>query len=112
MVVAPHPDAEPLAGGVLIQRLTPAQAAVHVVFLPNGDGYPDAVRKGLRVPAPSGADYVAFGRRRQREALEATHRLGVHRSAVHFLGFPDGGLDQLWLDHWSRNRPYVSPFTD
>ena len=112
IVFAPHPDDETIAAGGLIQQLTHAHADVHVVFLTNGDGYPDAVRKELRIPAPSGADYVAFGRRRQREALEATHRLGVRRNAVHFLGFPDGGLDQLWQDHWSRNRPYISPFTD
>ncbi len=91
IVFAPHPDDETIAAGGLIQQLTHAHADVHVVFLTNGDGYPDAVRKELRIPAPSGADYVAFGRRRQREALEATHRLGVHRNAVHFLGFPDGG---------------------
>jgi LmbE family N-acetylglucosaminyl deacetylase len=112
IVFAPHPDDETIAAGGLIQQLTHARADVHVVFITNGDGYPDAVRKELRTPSPTGADYVAFGRRRQREALEATHRLGVHRSAVHFLGFPDGGLDQLWKAHWSRASPYISPYTD
>ena len=112
IVFAPHPDDETIAAGGLIQQLTHAGADVHVVFLTNGDGYPEAVRKEFRTTEPTGADFVAFGRRRQHEALVAVHRLGVHRSAVHFLGFPDGGLDQLWQDHWSRSRPYVSPFTD
>jgi len=112
IVFAPHPDDETIAAGGLIQQLRRARADVDIVFITNGDGYPDAVRKELRTPAPTGADYVAFGRRRQHEALQATHRLGVYPSAVHFLGFPDGGLDQLWKAHWSRASPYVSPYTD
>src|SRR5262249_23760522 len=110
IVFAPHPDDETIAAGGLIQQLTHAKADVHVVFITNGDGYPDAVRKELRTPAPTGADYVAFGRRRQREALEATHRLGVHRNAVHFLGFPD--RRPAPPSPLPSSRPYTSPSPD
>ncbi len=107
VVIAPHPDDETIAAGGLIRRLTHLRIPVDVIFVTNGDGYPEVMG-----PHAHPADFVAFGRRRWREALDAVHRLGVHRSAVHFLGFPDGGLAQLWDAHWSRRRPYTSPFTD
>src|SRR5262249_6702771 len=41
MVFAPHPDDETLAAGGLIQHVVAKQGTVRVVFLTNGDGYPD-----------------------------------------------------------------------
>jgi len=111
VVVAPHPDDETIAAGGLIRRLVDAEATVHVVFVTSGDGYPDAVRASLHGRAPRPADYVAYGSMRRREALDAAHRLGLPRAAVHFLAFPDGGIDALWQAHWARDRPYTSPFT-
>lgn len=109
LVVAPHPDDETLAVGGLIHRLTRSGVPVRVVFITNGDGYPHAVIDGLRKPHPTGADYVAFGALRQREAIAAMRRLGLGGGHIRFLGFPDGGLAELWRTHWAR--PYVSPYT-
>lgn len=111
VVVAPHPDDETIAAGGLMRRLVAAGATVHVVFVTSGDGYPDAVRASLQGRPAAPADYVAYGRLRRREALDATRRLGLPRDAVHFLAFPDGGLDALWQSHWGRDRPYTSPYT-
>jgi LmbE family N-acetylglucosaminyl deacetylase len=111
VVFAPHPDDETIGAGGLIRRLVREHASVQVVFMTSGDGYPDAVRAALHGRAPHASDYLAYGRQREREALAAAHRLGVPPDAVHFLGFPDGGLDALWESHWSDNRPYTSPFT-
>ena len=110
VVFAPHPDDETIAVGGLLHRMVDAHAAVQVVFVTNGDGYPDALRETLHRP-PRQADYLAYGRLRQHEAQAAARRLGVPRSAVDFLGFPDGGLDTLWQAHWARTRPYTSPYT-
>src|SRR5215831_2024102 len=110
VVFAPHPDDETIAVGGLLHRMAGAHATVQVVFVTNGDGYPDAVRETLHRP-PRQADYLAYGRLRQREAQAAAKRLGVPRDAVDFLGFPDGGLDTLWQAHWARTRPYTSPYT-
>lgn len=109
LVFAPHPDDETIAVGGLIHRLTRARARVDVVFVTNGDGYPDALGPIEHVGTPTGNDFIDLGRRRWREALHATHRLGVHRKQVHFLGFPDGGLAELWQAHWAQ--PYTSPYT-
>jgi len=111
VVFAPHPDDETIAGGGLLHRMIAAHAAVQVVFVTNGDGYPDAVRQSLHRP-PRQTDYLAYGRLRQREALAAARRLGIPRADVDFLGFPDGGIDALWQAHWTRARPYTSPYTD
>jgi len=109
LVFAPHPDDETLAVGGLIHRLTKSGVPVRVVFITNGDGYPHAVMEELGKPHPTRSDYVAFGALRQREAIAAVRRLGLGGSSVRFLGFPDGGLAELWRTHWAL--PYVSPYT-
>jgi len=111
MVFAPHPDDETIAAGGLIYRMTHAGAPVRVVFMTNGDGYPRAVETDLEVKQPTDADYVAFGAIRQREAVAALAHLGVPRPQVRFLGFPDGGLSELWQMHWLPSHPYTSPYT-
>lgn len=109
IVFTPHPDDETIAAGGLLARLARRGTALRVVFLTNGDGYPEAVQHALNDGPPSDADYRAFGERRRAEALAALARLGVGRESVRFLGFPDGGLAELWRTHWAR--PYTSPFT-
>ena len=111
VVFAPHPDDETVGVGGLLYRLVHAGAAVRVVFVTNGDGYPHAVQEDFGVKHPTDADYVAFGELRQREALAALGHLGVKRRAVRFLGFPDGGLAELWRTHWLPSHPYTSPYT-
>jgi len=107
MVVAPHPDDETIAAGGVLAYAAARRMPVRVVFVTNGDGYVEVVG-GTRGTA-SDADFKAYGLRRRQEALAATARLGLARTDVAFLGFPDGGLDQLWHAHWAR--PYTSPFT-
>jgi LmbE family N-acetylglucosaminyl deacetylase len=111
MVFAPHPDDETIALGGLIARLARAGAPVRVVFVTNGDGYPRAVEQDFDVERPTDADYVAFGALRQREAVAALAHLGVSRRQIRFLGFPDGGLADLWRAHWLPSHPYTSPYT-
>ena len=111
MVVAPHPDDETLGVGGFIYRLTRQRIPTRVVFVTNGDGWPWAVQEDFALKRPTDADFVALGELRQQEAYAATRRLGLHRSDVRFLGFPDGGLAELWRTHWSRGHPYTSPYT-
>jgi N-acetyl-1-D-myo-inositol-2-amino-2-deoxy-alpha-D-glucopyranoside deacetylase len=44
---------------------------------------------------------VTYGRLRAAEALRATTALGVPKSNVVFLGFPDGSTHFLWGPNWS-----------
>jgi LmbE family N-acetylglucosaminyl deacetylase len=111
MVFAPHPDDETVGVGGLLHRLVREGVPARVVFMTNGDAYVHAVEVEIDHAHPTVADYLALGALRQKEALRATSRLGIAKRDVSFLGFPDGGLAELWRAHWSRAHPYTSPYT-
>ena len=52
MVFSPHPDDESLGAGGLIQRVLAAGGKVRVVFMTNGDGFPEGVGKGASYRRP------------------------------------------------------------
>jgi LmbE family N-acetylglucosaminyl deacetylase len=110
LVVAPHPDDESLGAGGLIQQTIGEGGRVHVLFMTNGDGYPEAVEVATGHREPSASDYRGFGELRRAEALVALEHYRVLPLSVTFLGFPDGGLAEIW-----RRGPqvpaYQSPYT-
>jgi LmbE family N-acetylglucosaminyl deacetylase len=110
LVVAPHPDDESLGAGGLMQQTLAAEGRVHVLFMTNGDGYPEAVEVATGHREPSANDYRGFGELRRAEALVALEHYRVLPLSVTFLGFPDGGLAEIW-----RRGPHVpayeSPYT-
>jgi LmbE family N-acetylglucosaminyl deacetylase len=111
-VVAPHPDDEVLAVGGLIHQAFARGAAVRVVYLTNGEGYPDGVRLESRERKLDASDFRRYGRRRQDEARAALAALGPGIDAAVFLGFPDAGLCELMRTYWSdRTAPFKSPYT-
>jgi len=111
LVFAPHPDDETLGAAGLIQRVLASGGQVRVVFVTNGDGYVDGVRREVQRTNTSTADFIQYGERRHQEALQALTRLGLTASDGLFLGFPDDGIDDLWAGHWSARKPYTSPYT-
>jgi LmbE family N-acetylglucosaminyl deacetylase len=108
LVFAPHCDDETLGVSGVIQRAVRAGADVRVVFMTNGDGFPYAVQRQYRRLRPRPADYIRFGKVRQREAVAALHTMGVRPEQIVFLGYPDRGLAELWLNHWNPWNAYVS----
>jgi LmbE family N-acetylglucosaminyl deacetylase len=112
LVVAPHPDDEVLGAGGLMQRVKATGGAVRVVYLTDGDGYPEGVKQEDHVEAPTAKDYLGYGKQRRREARAALLRLGLADAFQTFLGFPDGGLCKLTSMYWSERRgAYRSPYT-
>src|SRR5262245_36214494 len=112
LVVAPHPDDETLGAGGLMQRVRVAGGRVSVVYLTNGDGYPEGVRVEDHVESPTARDYRGYGDKRAHEARAALDMLHVGRWQATFLGFPDGGLRQLMRRYWSERRTaFRSPYT-
>jgi LmbE family N-acetylglucosaminyl deacetylase len=114
MVVAPHPDDEMLGAGGLMQRVLETGGTVRVVYLTDGDGYPEGVQAEDHVESPSANDYRGYGRQRRREARAALAALGYGPSkyTYTFLRFPDGGLCKLTRTYWSERRAaYRSPYT-
>jgi LmbE family N-acetylglucosaminyl deacetylase len=111
MIFSPHPDDESLGAGGLIQRVLNAGGKVRVVFMTNGDGFPEGVEKEDRISNPTAKDYTKYGEERREEALKAAAVLGVKERDVIFLGFPDGGLNYLRLKFQAHPMPFRSPFT-
>jgi LmbE family N-acetylglucosaminyl deacetylase len=110
LVVAPHPDDESLGAGGLIQQTIAKGGRVHVLFMTNGDGYPEAVEVATGHREPSATDYRGFGELRRAEALVALEHYRVLPLSVTFLGFPDGGLAEIWR-RGPKVPAYQSPYT-
>jgi LmbE family N-acetylglucosaminyl deacetylase len=112
LVISPHPDDEVIAGGGLIQRVRAVQGDVRVVYLTDGESYQAGVKVEEHVADPKSSDYREYGVRRQHEARAALETLGVDRSALTFLGFPNDGLTRLMSTYWSERRhAFTSPYT-
>jgi len=112
LVIAPHPDDDVLGAGGLMQRVKAVGGTVRVVYLTDGDGYPEGVKEEDHIEAPTAKDYLGYGKQRRREAHAALVRLGLADAFQTFLGFPDGGLCKLTRAYWSERRSaYQSPYT-
>jgi LmbE family N-acetylglucosaminyl deacetylase len=111
LVFAPHPDDEVIGAGGVLQQALAAGRRVRVVFVTNGDGYPDAASVLLHraIVALRPADYVRLAAIRQREAVAADRVLGVSPSSLVFLGYPDGVL--AGLNAAGGAAPLPSPTT-
>ncbi len=97
MLIAPHPDDEALACGVLLQRITRAGGAVRVLYVTDGDNNPWPQRALERKWRLSQRDRRRWGRVRRIEAIRALRLLGVPRRHTEFLQWPDQGLSELLL---------------
>jgi LmbE family N-acetylglucosaminyl deacetylase len=95
LVVAPHPDDETLAAGLLIQQVLAAGGAVRVLLLTDGDDNPWPQRWLERRWRIRTEDRRRWGSRRRGEAIRALARLGVRMDALEAMGWPDMGLTGL-----------------
>lgn len=110
LVVAPHPDDEALGAGGIMAKAHDLGHEVSVVLLTCGDGFvQDAARYYLSLEVTAD-EYLHMGYERQMETQRALAEVGVSKERIYFLGFPDGGLDSLWVTHWS-GEPWRSTTT-
>jgi LmbE family N-acetylglucosaminyl deacetylase len=110
IVISPHPDDGVLGAGGLIQRIVSRHGSVEVVEITSGDAFPKGVKAVRRVDIPTAEAYRWYGTVREREVFRAMTQLGVARSRVRLLGFPDEGLCQLAGDRGS-DAVFASPYT-
>jgi LmbE family N-acetylglucosaminyl deacetylase len=100
LVVAPHPDDESLAAGMLIQRTLAAGGRADVLLLTDGDMNPWPQRWLERRIVIDTAARARWGARRRREVSAALGRLGVGPEHFHALGWHDMAVtDELRLRH-------------
>lgn len=97
LLVAPHPDDESLACGVMLQRAVRAGAAVRVVYATDGEDNPWPQRFLDKKWRLSASDRKRWGKMRRTEALAALRTLGVPARAARFLSLPDQKLTALLL---------------
>lgn len=109
LLVAPHPDDESLCCAGLLQQALAASAQVWVVWLTSGDGFELDAMLTERTLAPGDAGLERLGERRTGEALRAAAVLGIPAERLIFLGYPDAGLQRLFLDYYYE--PYRSSYT-
>jgi len=95
LVVAPHPDDETIAAGLLIQRVRAAGGEVRILLLTPGDNNPWPQRwleRRVRIRAP---DRARWGERRRIELHQALARLDLPTHALHTMDWPDLGVTDL-----------------
>lgn len=109
VVFAPHCDDEILGAGGLMRQLAESGAQVWVVLMTNGDGFRYAATLDNRSFRIRPKDYIDFGYKRQQETSAALGILGIARHRMVTLGYPDRGLEAMWVSNW--DRPYTSPWT-
>lgn len=111
LVVSPHPDDESLCCGGLIHEARLAGAQVAVVWITNGDAFRWSAMVAEHRLRPRAGNYRDFATRRAGEARTAAAALGLKADSLFFLGYPDGGVLPLLLDHYYPNAPWRSKFT-
>jgi LmbE family N-acetylglucosaminyl deacetylase len=109
LVVSPHPDDETLCCAGVIRRVLEAGGHVSVVWITSGDGSALSMlftEKSVLNPVEKVHDLAG---KRMLEARTATGILGVNPTQQYFLGYPDGGIQELLTTH--RSSPLPAKFT-
>lgn len=107
--MSPHPDDGVLGAGGLIQRIVRQGGSLEMIEMTCGDAFPKGIAAVRRISPLTPDVYRWYGTVREREVLRAMRQLGIARSRVRLLGFPDEGLCQLADDHGAI--AFASPYT-
>lgn len=97
LVVAPHPDDETIATGLLIQQVRGAGGEVRILLLSAGDNNPWPQRWLERRWRIRAEERQRWARRRSLELHEALETLGIPPSGLQALGWPDLGVTDMAL---------------
>jgi N-acetyl-1-D-myo-inositol-2-amino-2-deoxy-alpha-D-glucopyranoside deacetylase len=98
LVVAPHPDDETIATGILIQQVLAAGGVVRVLLLTAGDNNPWPQRWVERRVRIGQRERKRWGDRRHAEILLAIEQLGLGADDLQCLAWPDMGLTDCLMN--------------
>lgn len=110
LVVSPHPDDGVLGAGGLMTHVAASRGSVEVVELTSGDAFSQGIAAVRPAQRPTPDSYRWYGSLREREVRAAMRELGIARSRIRLLGFPDDGLCQLAADR-TPGGVFASPYT-
>lgn len=102
MILAPHIDDEVISSGGLIQEAIRAGASVKVVYMTNGDNSTGTVITGEKNIDYDPNQFAELGESRMLEAERAIATLGLQKTDIAFLGYPDQGLDSMLNSFYSK----------
>ena len=108
LVIAPHPDDESLGTAGVIKKALEENSTVLVVVVTDGSDETNAKKFSnfkKQTNIHNRADLVET---RHQQTLKAMRTLGLNKSDVMFLGYPDSGLKTMFEDYWDPNHPYHS----
>lgn len=112
LVFAPHEDDETVGTALYLQRAIAAGAQVYVCLMTAGEGEELGATLLTKHPALSPRAFFRLGQARQQETLRAMQQIGLPKSHVIFLNYPNMGLQRLWsAANWSLQTPWRSPYT-
>ena len=97
LVIAPHPDDETIATGVLMQQVRAAGGEVQILLLTAGDNNPWPQRWLERRWRIGALDRQRWARRRGEELVCALASLAIRSSALKTLNWPDLGVTDMLL---------------
>lgn len=111
LIIAPHPDDAVLCCAGLIQQSISHGKTVRVVNITDGDGYQEAAASLSRKPtsATTPTDMLRLGKTRRKEEIQALSHLGIPKTQIVFLGYPDGLLEEVYGSE--SDTPLTNPFT-
>ena len=125
LILAPHPDDDIIGCAGVIQRALKSGSKVRVVYITCGDNnifsiilYNDIFSIIFNNKMFYLAElilnwkerFIALGRTRMYEAINAEKVLGLEEKDLLFLGYPDHGTDQMFIFNWDHTKPYSYSF--
>ena len=108
LVVAPHPDDETIATGLLMQQVRAAGGEVRILLLTGGDNNPWPQRWLERRLWIGAAARRRWGQRRHAEMLQALACLDLPEQALHSMGWPDMGVTDALLSRTAQTVASVA----
>ena len=106
LIVSPHPDDETLCAGGLIQRIANSKIPIKIVFMTNGDRFISSFKLDNPFKRINDKNLLAFGEKRQKEAISALNILGVDKKDILFLSLPDKSIKKQYLKN--NNNSFIN----
>jgi len=111
LILTPHPDDESIGCAGIIQEALRKGAALHIVYLTNGDNNQLAfIVYEKRLTFKKG-EFIHMGQVRRKEAIDTMQALGLDEENLIFLGYPDFGTFAIFMRHWQDAPAFKSLLT-